>query len=169
MLETLKKRFEENVKRHPDMTWNDVLPYLNDENLRSVELMEKSGGEPDLVVMEDGWYYCDCSMEAPDKRRSVCYDEKARLSRKKNAPENSAEKQAAEMGIRMLTCQQYNQLQQYGEFDLKTSCWIDTPQDIRALGGALFCERRYGKVFVYHNGADSYYGVRGWRGCLKIR
>jgi hypothetical protein len=133
--------------------------------------MESSGGEPDVISYDEGsrqYIFCDCSAESPSGRRSLCYDGEALNSRKENKPEGSAVEAAAAMGIEMLSEQQYRRLQELGEFDTKTSSWIATPQDVRALGGSLFCDRRYGKVFVYHNGAQSYYAARGFRGLLRL-
>jgi hypothetical protein len=153
--------------------WADVRTKLvgNPDALRSLREMEATGGEPD-VIGEDrkaGQYtFCDCSAESPSGRRSVCYDREALESRKENKPKSSAVEMAAAMGIDLLTEEQYRELQKLGEFDTKTSSWIRTSSDVRALGGALFCDRRYGKVFVYHNGAQSYYAARGFRGSLRV-
>lgn len=170
MLETLHRRFEENRKRHPDVSWAEVKEMLSrDEKwLRAVSMMEESGGEPDLVVFAGKKLICDCTKESPLQRRSLCYDAQARLSRKKNPPMSSAVEEAEKMGLRLMTEEEYRYLQTMGEFDLKTSSWVLTPQDIRTLGGAIFCERRYGMVFTFHNGADSYYGVRGFRCVLEL-
>jgi Protein of unknown function (DUF4256) len=173
LLRALKTRFEKNMHRHPAIAWVHVQARLdvNPDALGSLQEMETTGGEPD-VLAEDApsvhFTFFDCSPESPSGRRSTCYDGPARKSRKENRPENSAVEMAAAMGIDLLTEQQYRQLQQLGEFDTKTSSWIATPSDIRALGGALFCDRRYGKVFVYHNGAQSYYAARGFRACLRV-
>lgn len=173
LLRTLKSRFEKNAHRHSAIAWKDVSAKLegNVSALTSLQEMETSGGEPD-VIAHDGptglYVFCDCSPESPQGRRSLCYDRDALNSRKENKPQGSAVEMAADMGIELLTETQYRQLQQFGEFDTKTSSWIATPKDIRALGGALFCDRRYGKVFVYHNGAQSYYAARGFRGCLRV-
>ena len=173
LLKTLKARFEKNMNRHKGVEWNKVQARIeaNDEKLWSLNEMEKTGGEPDVVAYDKktGEYvFYDCSAESPKERRSLCYDREALNSRKEHKPANSAMDMAVAMGIELLTEEQYRMLQQLGNFDLKTSSWITTPADIRKLGGALFCDRRYNTVFVYHNGADSYYAARGFRGSLKI-
>lgn len=173
LLGTLKSRFEKNTKRHKGLEWTDVEARLraNPEKLWSLNEMENSGGEPDVVAHDKktGEYlFCDCAAESPKGRRSICYDPEALESRKEHKPKDSAIAMAKAMGIEILTEEDYRELQRLGEFDLKTSSWVQTPSDIRKLGGALFCDRRYGKVFVYHNGAESYYGARGFRGSLKI-
>ena len=173
MLEILKKRFLENMPRHPALEWAYVESrVLNDHNALSVlRRMEDTGGEPDTIgLCADGeaLIFCDCSKESPLGRRSLCYDQEALQKRTKNPPAGSAFRQAEEMGVTLMTEALYRRLQELGEFDLKTSSWILTPEDIRRQGGALFCERRYGAVFTFHNGADSYYSVRGWRGVLRI-
>lgn len=173
LLELLKSRFEKNKHRHKGIEWEKVRIRLeaNAEKLRSLDEMEKTGGEPDIVGYDKKsreYIFCDCSAESPKGRRSVCYDREALASRKENAPENNAVDMAAAMGIELLTEQQYRELQELGEFDLKTSSWIQTPAAIRKLGGALFCDRRYDHVFVYHNGAQSYYSARGFRGSLRV-
>ncbi|WP_080875892.1 DUF4256 domain-containing protein [Oceanobacillus timonensis] len=170
---TLKARFEKNMDRHPDLDWEQVQAKLNDnaEKLISLYEMEKTEGEPDIVGYdkENGEYiFVDCSKESPEGRRSICYDRAALESRKKHKPENSAVDMAADMGIEILTEEQYRALQKFGPFDAKTSTWVQTPADIRSLGGALFCDFRFGHVFLYHNGAESYYGSRGFRGMLKV-
>ncbi len=173
LLRTLEARFEENLHRHEGLAWADVQARLegNPGALKSLREMERTGGEPD-VVGRDGktgqYTFCDYSAESPAGRRSLCYDREARESRKKHPPEGSAVEMAAAMGIDLLTEEKYRELQQLGEFDTRTSSWIKTPSNVRALGGALFCDRRYGKVFVYHNGADSYYAARGFRGLLRV-
>ena len=173
MLTILKTRFQANMPRHPDMDWAAVerrLLALPDA-LEALRRMEETGGEPDVIgFADDGEHilFCDCARESPAGRRSLCYDEAALLARKKNPPAGSAERQARELGVPLLTEALYRRLQTLGEFDLKTSSWIATPETIRSKGGALFCERRYGEVFVFHNGADSYYSVRGWRGYLCV-
>lgn len=173
LIETLRVRFERNMHRHKGTSWDKVQARLEGKPvaLKSLGEMEASGGEPD-VIGEDkakGQYmFCDCSAESPAGRRSVCYDRKALDSRKEHKPAGSAIEMAAAMGIDLLTESQYRDLQSLGEFDTKTSSWIKTPADIRALGGALFCDRRYGKVFTYHNGAQSYYAARGFRGALWV-
>lgn len=168
MIEKLKERFEKNPSRHPGLSWDAVWERLgsNEAALRAVAGMEETGGEPDVVVMGGEAYICDCASESP--RRSLCYDEKALAERKKNPPSGSAEAEAGRIGVELMTEEQYYSLQTLGEFDLKTSSWIKTPKDIRKRGGALFCERRYGRVFTFHNGADSYYSVRGFRGIIRI-
>lgn len=173
LLDTLKKRFEKNMHRHREVAWADVQARLQRHPgaLKSLREMEESGGEPDVVELggEGGRYtFCDCSAESPEGRRGLCYDKQALDSRKENKPKGSALETAAAMGIELMTEEQYRQLQMLGEFDTKTSSWVKTPTDIRALGGALFCDRRYGKVFVYHNGAPSYYAARGFRGLLRV-
>ena len=173
LLRRLKTRFEKNISRHADLEWADVQSRLDAdaEKLWSLNEMEKTGGEPDVIGRDEktGQYiFCDCAAETPRGRRSVCYDRAAQESRKDFAPENNALDVAAAMGIEILTEDGYRALQELGEFDLKTSSWLATPPEIRALGGAIFGDRRYGRVFVYHNGAASYYGVRGFRGCLRV-
>jgi len=172
LLQTLKARFEANMPRHAGVAWADVQARLvgNARVLRSLHAMEATGGEPDVVgaaAASGEFVFCDCSPESPIGRRSGCYDAEARASRKEHKPEGSATEMAAAMGVGLLDEAQYRALQKLGEFDTKTSSWIDTPADIRALGGALFCDRRYGKVFVYHNGAQSYYAARGFRGSVR--
>jgi hypothetical protein len=173
LLQALKARFEKNMHRHTGIAWADVRARLegNPAALRSLKEMEATGGEPDVIgAAEDSGHFifCDCSPESPTGRRSTCYDAEARTSRKENKPENSAVEMAGAMGIELMTEEQYRHLQKLGEFDAKTSSWVKTPSDVRALGGALFCDRRYGKVFVYHNGAQSYYAARGFRGSLRM-
>lgn len=173
LLEELKARFEKNMSRHQGLKWAEVRARLeaNTEKLRSVLEMERTGGEPDVVGHDrnaNGYVFVDCSPESPLGRRSLCYDREALESRKKHKPENSAVDLAAAMGIEILTEEEYRELQQLGEFDTKTSSWVRTPSDIRKLGGALFCDRRYGTVFLYHNGAESYYAARGFRGSLLV-
>ena len=172
MIEVLKKRFLDNMSRHPALDWAKVEVKLrnNPKSVETLRLMEKSGGEPDTIgLSNDGkLIFCDCSKESPALRRSLCYDEAALKLRKKNPPIGSAVGQAQEMGVKILTEDLYRRLQESGEYDTKTSSWIATPTEIRTLGGALFCERRYDTVFTFHNGADSYYSVRGWRGFLCI-
>jgi len=173
LLEALKARFEKNRNRHPGMEWAQVQAKLeaSPEKLWSVHEMERTGGEPDVVGYDQqtGEYiFCDCSAESPKARRSICYDREALESRKENKPADSATHMADAMEIDLLTEEQYRALQKLGEFDTKTSSWIKTPPEIRKLGGALFCDRRYNTVFVYHNGAESYYAARGFRGSLKV-
>jgi hypothetical protein len=173
LLRRLESRFEKNMRRHRGIAWPDIQIKLegNTAALRSLREMESTGGEPDVVGGDDqsGRYaFFDCSPESPAGRRSVCYDRDALESRKEHKPKNSAVDLAAAMGIDLLTEEQYRALQALGEFDTKTSSWISTPQELRKLGGALFCDRRYGKVFVYHNGAQSYYAARGFRGALHV-
>ncbi len=176
LFETLKARFAKNKHRHEGLEWVVIQTKLeaNAYKINSLYEMEATGGEPDVVVLgsdqsEAGdFYFYDCSKESPKGRRSVCYDEEARKLRKKYPPEQSALGMAAEMGVEILTEEQYRELQQLEEFDKKTSSWLATPKGIRALGGAIFGDFRYGKVFIYHNGADSYYGSRGFRVFLKV-
>jgi hypothetical protein len=173
LLRILKARFEKNMNRHQGVEWAKVQAKLetNAEKLWSLNEMERTGGEPDVVGHDNktGEYiFYDCSAESPKDRRSFCYDRKALDSRIENKPENNAIDMVADMGIELLTEEQYRELQKLGNFDTKTSSWVKTPAGIRKLGGALFCDRRYNHVFVYHNGAESYYGVRGFRGSLTI-
>jgi len=173
LFNTLKARFEKNPNRHQGLAWAAIQAKLeaNPAKLRSLFEMEETGGEPDVVGLDTqtGEYlFYDCSAESPKGRRSICYDHQALESRKEYKPDNSAVEMAADMGIELLNEEQYRELQQLGKFDAKTSSWILTPPDIRKLGGAIFCDFRYGKVFVYHNGAESYYGARGFRGCLRV-
>jgi hypothetical protein len=173
LLTTLKARFEKNLNRHQGLEWAKVQARLeaNPEKLWSLHEMERTGGEPDVVGHDKktGEYiFCDCSAESPKGRRSVCYDREALEARKEHKPENSAVGMATAMGIELLSEEQYRELQTLGDFDTKTSSWVKTPSDIRKLGGALFCDRRYGHVFTYHNGAESYYAARAFRGSLKI-
>jgi len=169
----LKARFENNQTRHFGIEWSEVQSRLeaNPKKLWSLSEMERTGGEPDVTgrEKESGEYiFCDCAAESPTGRRSLCYDQAAREARKNNKPTNSALNVAEEMGIEMLNEAEYKELQKLGAFDTKTSSWIKTPVEIRKLGGAIFCDFRYGQVFVYHNGADSYYAARGFRGMLKV-
>ena len=173
LLRALKARFEKNMNRHKGLEWAKVQAKLeaNTEKLWSLNEMERGGGEPDVVGFDKktGEYiFFDCSAESPKGRRSFCYDGEALQSRKEHKPENNAIDMAAAMGIELLTEEQYRELQQLGSFDAKTSSWVKTPSDIRKLGGALFCDRRYGHVFVYHNGAESYYAARAFRGSLRV-
>jgi hypothetical protein len=173
LLKTLKARFEKNVNRHKNIEWTKVEAKLkkNADKLWSLNEMERTGGEPDVVGYDkktDAYLFYDCSVESPGGRRSLCYDAEALASRKENKPKDSAVNMATIIGIDLLTEEQYRELQKLGEFDLKTSSWVKTPADIRKLGGAIFCDRRYNKVFTYHNGAESYYAARGFRGVLKV-
>jgi hypothetical protein len=173
LLSTLKTRFDKNMNRHNEVEWSKVKEKLeaNTEKLWSLNEMERTGGEPDLVGYDkntDEYIFYDCSAESPKGRRNVCYDREALESRKEHKPENNAVDMAAEMGIEILTEEQYRELQELGNFDTKTSSWVKTPANIRKLGGAIFCDRRYDTVFVYHNGAESYYNVRGFRGSLRV-
>jgi len=173
LLNILKLRFEKNMNRHEGLSWADVRSKLDaqPEKLWSLNEMEVTGGEPDAIRYEEEtgeFLYVDCATESPKARRSLCYDLTAWESRKENKPQNNALDVASEMGIELLTEDQYRRLQELGNFDLKTSSWIKTPEDIRKLGGALFCDRRYNKVFTYHNGAESYYAARGFRGLLRV-
>jgi hypothetical protein len=173
LLNALKERFEKNMDRHEGMEWDNVQAKLdaNPDKLWSLNEMERTEGEPDVVGYDrenDAYIFYDCSAESPKGRRSFCYDLEALESRKKHKPEDNAIDMATAMGIELLTEEQYRALQKLGNFDLKTSSWVQTPSDIRELGGALFCDRRFGHVFVYHNGADSYYAARGFRGSLRV-
>ena len=173
MLAILKNRFLENTARHPELSWETVEARLkeNERALAALRRMEDSGGEPDTIGFfpgSDRILFCDCAKETPAGRRSLCYDDEALRKRKRNPPAGSAMAQAREMGVELMTEELYYRLQELGEFDLKTSSWIAAPDQIRQRGGALFCERRYGRVFTFHNGADSYYSVRGWRGWLTV-
>lgn len=173
LLRVLKSRFEKHMNRHKGIEWAKVQAKLeaNAEKLWVLNEMEQSGGEPDVIGYDkftDEFIFVDCSSESPKARRNLCYDDQALESRKENKPANSALGMATAMGIEILSEEQYRELQMLGEFDLKTSSWVKTPEDIRKFGGALFCDRRYGKVFVYHNGAESYYGSRGFRGSFKV-
>lgn len=172
LLSILQSRFEKNIHRHKGLDWNDIQDRISksSEKLWTLKEMERTGGEPDVVGYDKktGEYiFYDCSAESPKGRRSICYDRAALEARKENKPADSALDMAATIGIEILTEEQYRELQQLGNFDLKTSSWIDTPSRIRKLGGALFCDRRYDTVFTYHNGADSYYAARGFRGSLR--
>jgi len=173
LLRALKARFEKHMNRHKGLEWANVQAKLeaHTEKLWSLNEMERTGGEPDVVGHDKktGEYiFYDCSAESPKGRRSVCYDREGLESRKEHEPENTAIDMAAAMGIELLTEEQYRELQKLGKFDTKTSSWVEIPSDIRKLGGALFCDRRYGNVFVYHNGAQSYYSARGFRGSLRV-
>ena len=173
MLEKLKTRFQENRMLHPELDWAYVEKRLREapSALETLQRMEESGGEPDTIGIDEETgklIFCDCARESPSGRRSLCYDEDARKKRAKNPPADSAERKAQEIGVSILTETLYRRLQSLGEFDLKTSSWIKTPEEIRQKGGALFCERRYGTVFTFHNGAESYYGVRGFRGYFLV-
>jgi hypothetical protein len=173
LIKTLETRFEKNKHRHEGIDWKAVQEKLeaNPRKLEALYEMERTGGEPDVIGYDKkavSFTYCDCSPESPKGRRSICYDRDALNSRRENKPSGSAIEMASSLGIEMLTEAQYRELQKLGEFDTKTSSWVKTPPDIRRLGGALFCDRRYGQVFVYHNGAESYYAVRGFRGTVSV-
>lgn len=173
LLKTLKERFEKNNNRHESIVWEDVQTKMeaHPNKMWSLNEMEKTGGEPDVVGFDKqtGEYiFFDCSAETPKERRSICYDHEALEKRKEHKPKNSAINMAKEMAIELLTESQYRELQNLGKFDTKTSSWVQTPEEIRKLGGATFCDFRYNTVFLYHNGADSYYAVRGFRGSLRI-
>ena len=172
ILNTLKNRFEKNMNRHTGLSWTDIQYKIEADNkkLRALYEMERTGGEPDLIFNKNTGEcaFYDCSAETPKERRSLCYDREALNSRKDNKPSTSAVDIAADIGIDILNEEQYRELQKYGEFDVKTSSWVKTPESIRKLGGALFCDRRYDTIFVYHNGAESYYSSRGFRGILKV-
>jgi hypothetical protein len=173
LLQTLKTRFEKNADRHKGIRWEPIMGRLvaNTGRMWTLNEMEETGGEPDVIGHESKtgvFIFCDCAAESPKGRRSLCYDGDALASRKENKPADSAVEMAAAMGIELLSEEEYRALQKLGEFDLKTSSWIKTPDDIRKRGGALFCDRRYGHVFLYHNGAESYYAARGFRGILRV-
>lgn len=173
IVRVLKNRFEKHTDRHKGIKWEEIETKLEatPDKLWSLYMMERTEGEPDVVGVDKStgeFVFFDCAAESPEGRRKVCYDRAGLESRKQHRPENSAVDMAVEMGVELLTEEQYQVLQQLGEFDLKTSSWIQTPDAIRKLGGALFCDRRFNHVFVYHNGAQSYYGVRGFRACLKL-
>jgi hypothetical protein len=173
LFKILKARFEKHMNRHQGFEWSEVQAKLeaNPKKLWSLDEMEHSGGEPDVVAYDqqsDEYLFVDCSAESPKGRRSLCYDRDALNSRKEHKPANSVLDLAYEMGIELLSEEQYRELQQLGEFDQKTSSWVQTPSEIRRLGGAIFCDRRYGTVFKYHNGAESYYAARGFRGLLRV-
>jgi hypothetical protein len=173
LLRTLERRFTSNMPRHEGLSWAEVRARLESDAdaIASIHEMEATGGEPDVIGRHEeagSVTFCDCSAESPAGRRSLCYDGAALASRKENKPRGSAIEMAASMGIDLLTEDDYRALQRLGTFDTKTSSWIETPFDLRALGGALFCDRRYGRVFAYHNGAESYYAARGFRGLLRV-
>jgi hypothetical protein len=175
LIGTLKARFKNNMNRHNGLEWVKLQAKLDtpagSEKLWSLHEMEKTGGEPDVVGFDEktgDFIFCDCSAESPKGRRSLCYDREALESRKEFKPENNAVDMAESMGIELLTEEQYRELQKLGNFDLKTSSWVKTPSEIRKRGGAVFCDRRYDHVFLYHNGAESYYGARGFRGLLRV-
>ena len=173
LIEVLKSRFEKNMDRHLNIEWKQVFERISSkpEKMWSLNEMETSGGEPDVIGYDkevNEYIFCDCSNESPIARRNICYDKKALDSRKNFKPENNAVDMAEDMKIDILNIEEYKHLQELGEFDLKTSSWIKTPLEIRNLGGAIFGDRRYNNVFIYHNGAESYYGVRGFRGLLRV-
>lgn len=173
LVEKLKLRFEKNMDRHPNIIWEEIFKKLSNvpEKIWSLNEMEKTGGEPDVVEFDENkneYIFYDCSKESPIGRRNVCYDREALESRKKFKPGNNAIDMAREMGIEILNEEEYKHLQKLGKFDLKTSSWIKTPVEIRKLGGAIFGDRRYNNTFIYHNGADSYYSARGFRGSLRV-
>jgi hypothetical protein len=173
LLRTLKTRFENSMNRHLGLQWAHIQARLeaNPDKLSSLHEMERTGGEPDVIGHDQAggdFIFCDCSAESPQGRRSLCYDRDALNARKEHKPKDSAMDMAAAMGVEILTEEQYRALQTLGNFDTKTSSWVKTPAQIRKLGGAIFCDRRYGHVFVYHNGAESYYAARGFRGSLKV-
>jgi hypothetical protein len=173
LLQSLMRRFEMNMHRHEGYAWDTVLARLeaSPAAVESLLEMESSGGQPDVIGYDEAsgqFVFCDCSAETPAGRRDLCYDLEALNARKEHKPEGSAVETAAAMGIELLDEERYRDLQQLGEFDTKTSSWVATPAEVRALGGALFCDRRYGRVFVYHNGAQSYYAARGFRGLLRV-
>ncbi|OOG80763.1 hypothetical protein B0E42_26395 [Pseudomonas sp. A25(2017)] len=173
LIQTLKTRFEKNLNRHPDILWADVQAKLetNPNALKSLQAMEATGGEPDVIGLDPktgAVTFCDCAKESPTGRRSLCYDRAALDARKENKPKGSAVEMAEEMGIALLTEDQYRALQTLGEFDAKTSSWLATPSALRSLDGAIFGDYRYGRVFIYHNGVQSYYAARGFRGVLQV-
>lgn len=173
LLSVLKGRFEKHMSRHKGLAWTKIQTKLeaDTKKLWSLHEMERTGGEPDVIGYDketDEHVFCDCSEESPKGRRSLCYDREALESRKEHKPADSATNMAAAMGIELLSEKQYRELQQVGDFDMKTSSWVKTPSDIRKLGGALFCDFRFGHVFLYHNGAESYYAARGFRGALRV-
>ncbi|MBA4853382.1 DUF4256 domain-containing protein [Emticicia sp. BO119] len=173
LFKTLKTRFEKNIYRHKDLEWDKIQTKIesNPEKIWALNEMEMTGGEPDVIRYDDKsdeYIFCDCSPESPKGRRSICYDHEALEARKEHKPADSAINMASEMGIEILSEAEYKELQKIGNFDLKTSSWVQTPVEIRKLGGAIFCDRRYNQVFVYHNGADSYYAARGFRGILRV-
>jgi len=173
LFKTLKDRFANNMRRHTGIDWSSVQAKLeaSPKKLQALSEMERTGGEPDVIGYDektDEFIFCDCSPESPLVRRSICYDREALDSRKENKPSGNAIEMASSIGIEILTEQQYRELQELGEFDKKTSSWVKTPDKIRELGGAVFCDRRYDHVFIYHNGAESYYAARGFRGRLKV-
>jgi hypothetical protein len=173
ILQILKRRFEKNRARHKSLSWSNIQSKLekNPQKLKSLIQMEETGGEPDLLDFDkktNEYVFCDFSVESPSGRRSLCYDEEALNSRKEHKPKNSALEMAISIGVEILDEEQYRLLQTFGDFDTKTSSWIKTPADIRKLGGATFADRRYNTVFVYHNGAESYYAARGFRGALRV-
>ena len=173
LIAALKERFEKNMGRHKGVDWDVVEAKLkaSPKKLETIREMESSGGEPDVIAYDKKSgkiTFCDCSAESPAGRRSLCYDRKALDARKANKPRGSAEEMASSIGIELLTEEQYRELQKLGEFDLKTSSWVSTPKSVRDLGGALFCDRRFDQVFVYHNGAESYYAARGFRGRIEF-
>jgi hypothetical protein len=173
LLAALQARFEKHMARHPGIDWPQVLQRLRERPaaLKALDAMEATGGEPDVIGHEAGsgaYLFCDCAAESPPGRRSLCYDDAALASRKENKPKGSALAMAAQMGVQLLDEAQYRHLQTLGSFDTKTSSWVSAPAEVRTLGGALFCDRRFGRVFVYHNGAESYYAARGFRGLLRV-
>lgn len=173
LFKILKSRFEKNIGRHKNIKWSDVEEKLkcNTEKLWSLSEMERTGGEPDVIGYDkksDEYIFCDCAAESPAGRRSICYDQEALESRKEHKPKNSAISMAESMGIEILTEEEYREIQKLVKFDSKTSSWVKTPDEIRELGGAVFCDFRFGKVFTYHNGAESYYSGRAFRGLLKV-
>jgi hypothetical protein len=171
MIAILEERFSKNMQRHEGLAWDTVRARLDESKLKVLAEMERTGGEPDVVGVDPATgevVFCDCSPESPSGRRSLCFDRAALDARKENKPSGSALEKAKEIGISLLTEAEYRHLQTLGEFDRKTSSWVQTPPAIRKQGGALFCERRYGHVFLYHNGADSYYAARGFRGILRV-
>ena len=168
LLTTLKERFEKNVHLRKGLKWADVEKRLDDNALWTLAEMERTGGEPDVVKFGKDIYFVDCAPESPKGRRSLCYDRAAWEFRKEHKPASDAHTMAKEIGVEMISEEDYRELQQLGEFDLKTSSWVATPPEVRKLGGAIFCDRRFDRVFTYHNGAESYYAARGFRGKLKV-
>lgn len=169
ILKTLEDRFNNNLHRHENVKWEEILTLIKENTIKTLEKMEESSGEPDVFVLNSGVYYIDSSKESPKDRRSLCYDKEARINRKKAPPKSSVEEFAAKLGVELLDENMYIELQKIEDFDLKTSSWLKTEEELRKLGGAVFGDKRYNRTFIYHNGADSYYSSRGFRGFIKIK